>query len=144
MGKVKKKRQLIFWQLFSFPIKVMSKFFKNVLLTNDLRTLISMTLISFRRRDWKWMKKIILEYSSIPLFESFNGRNWKLISLFESLSGRKRNGYEGTLILLYSFKISNFHSSWNWEEWEGMKLDLIIFLLKLPKYPYVFNLFILK
>ena len=27
----------------------------------------------------------------------------------------------------------------NWEEWEGMKLDLMIFLLKLPKYPCIFN-----
>ena len=37
------------------------------------------------------MKRIILEYFSIPLFESFNGRNGKHISLFESLSGRERN-----------------------------------------------------
>ena len=28
----------------------------------------------------------------------------------------------------------------NWEEWKGMKLDLMSFLLKLPKYPYIFNL----
>ena len=28
----------------------------------------------------------------------------------------------------------------NWEEWKGMKLDLMNFLLKLPKYPYIFNL----
>ena len=27
----------------------------------------------------------------------------------------------------------------NWEEWKGMKLNLMIFLLKLPKYPYIFN-----
>ena len=38
---------------------------------------------------WKWMKIIILEYSSIPLFGSFNGGNWKLILLFESLSKRE-------------------------------------------------------
>ena len=25
------------------------------------------------------------------------------------------------------------------KEWEGMELDLINFLLKLPKYPYIFN-----
>ena len=25
--------------------------------------------------EWKLMKKIILEYSSIPFFESFNGGN---------------------------------------------------------------------
>ena len=41
---------------------------------------------------WKEMKKIILEYSSIPLFGSFNGGNRKLIPLFGSLSRRKWNG----------------------------------------------------
>ena len=41
---------------------------------------------------WKRMKRIILEYSSFPLFGSFNGRNGKLIPLFESLSERKWNG----------------------------------------------------
>ena len=40
----------------------------------------------------KGMKRIILEYSFIPLFESFNGGNEKLISLFGSLSGREWNG----------------------------------------------------
>ena len=30
---------------------------------------------------WKGMKRIILEYSSLPLFESFNGGNGKLIPL---------------------------------------------------------------
>ena len=35
------------------------------------------------------MKIIILEYSSLPLFESFNGENGKHIPLFESLSGRE-------------------------------------------------------
>ena len=38
------------------------------------------------------MKRIILEYSSIPLFGSFNGRNGKSILLFESLSKREWNG----------------------------------------------------
>ena len=85
------------------------------------------------------MKKIILEYSSLPLFEIFKGGNEKFIPLFESLSGRKCNRWEGTLIPLYSLKISNFHFLQNWEEWEGMKLDLMIFLLKLLKYPYIFN-----
>ena len=41
---------------------------------------------------WKGMKKIILKYSSLPLFESFNGRNGKHIPLFRSLSGREWNG----------------------------------------------------
>ena len=39
--------------------------------------------------EWKEMKRIILEYSSIPLFGSFNGMNGKLIPLFRSLSGRE-------------------------------------------------------
>ena len=41
---------------------------------------------------WKGMKKIILEYSSLSLFGSFNGGNEMLIPLFESLSGKKWNG----------------------------------------------------
>ena len=60
--------------------------------------------------EWKKMKRIILEYSFIPLFESFNGRNEKPIPLFRSLSGREWNEYEGALISLYSLKTSNFHS----------------------------------
>ena len=49
--------------------------------------------------EWKGMKRIILEYSSIPLFGSFNGGNEKSIFLFESLKlclrvykGRELNG----------------------------------------------------
>ena len=66
--------------------------------------------VSFGRREWNGMKRIILEYSSLPLFGSFNGGNGKSIPLFGSLSGREWNGYERTLIPLYSLKISNFHS----------------------------------
>ena len=51
--------------------------------------------------EWKGMKKIILEYSSILLFGSFNGENEKLIPLFRSLrlrlevhKGREWNGIE--------------------------------------------------
>ena len=62
------------------------------------------------------MKIIILEYSFILLFESFNGGNEKSIPLFGILSRREWNGKEGTLIPLYFFKISNFHSPWNWDE----------------------------
>ena len=90
------------------------------------------------------MKRIILKYSSFPLFGSFNGRNRKLIHLFGSLSKREWNRYEGTLILLYSLKISNFHSLQNLEEWEGMKLDLMIFFTKTPKIPLYIQSFILK
>ena len=60
--------------------------------------------------EWKEMKRIILEYSSLPLFRSFNGGNGKFIPLFGSFSGREWNGYERTLIPLYSLKILNFHS----------------------------------
>ena len=42
--------------------------------------------------EWKGMKRIIFEYSSIPLFESFNEGNGKSIPLFGSLSGREWNG----------------------------------------------------
>ena len=90
------------------------------------------------------MKRIILEYSSIFLFGNFNGRNGKLISLFGSLSIRKWNGYEGTLISFYSFKISNFHSPQYWDVWEGMKLDLMILFTKTLKIPLYIQLFILK
>ena len=90
------------------------------------------------------MKRIILEYSSIFLFGNFNGRNGKLISLFGSLSIRKWNGYEGTLISFYSFKTSNFHSPQYWDVWEGMKLDLMILFTKTLKIPLYIQLFILK
>ena len=40
---------------------------------------------------WKALKRIILKYSSIPLFGSFNKGNEKSIPLFGSLSGREWN-----------------------------------------------------
>ena len=53
----------------------------------------SLILIRLRLRlgeenemEWKGMKIIILEYSSISLFGSFNGGNGKPIPLFGSLS----------------------------------------------------------
>ena len=42
--------------------------------------------------EQKGMKRIILEYSFIYLFESFNGGTWKFIPLFGSLSGSEWNG----------------------------------------------------
>ena len=42
--------------------------------------------------EWKGMKRIILEYSFLHLFGSFNEGNGKLIPLFGSLSRRKWNG----------------------------------------------------
>ena len=47
---------------------------------------------SFRRRECKWMKRIILEYYFIPLFGSINGGNGKSIQLFGSLSRKELNG----------------------------------------------------
>ena len=46
----KEKKQLIFWQLFSFPIKVMSKLFYNGLLINTLRVLFSI----FHKLKWMY------------------------------------------------------------------------------------------
>ena len=42
--------------------------------------------------EWKGMKRIILEYSSLPLFESLNGGNGKLILLFGSLRPHLEEG----------------------------------------------------
>ena len=66
--------------------------------------------------EWKGIKRIILEYSSLPLFGSFNGGNGKLIPLFGSLNRREWNEHEGILIPLYFLKTSNLHSPQNWEE----------------------------
>ena len=70
-------------------------------------------------------ERIILEYSYLPLFRSLSERKW--------------NEYEETLIPLYFLKTSNFHSLQNWKELEGIKLDLMNFLPKLPKYPYIYS-----
>ena len=40
-----KKKQLMFWQFFSFPIKVISKLSLNRFLTSALRALVSISLI---------------------------------------------------------------------------------------------------
>jgi len=42
--------------------------------------------------EWKRIKKVFLEYSSLLLFGSFNEGNERSISLFGSLSGREWNG----------------------------------------------------
>ena len=52
--------------------------------------------------------------------------------------------WERILIPLYFLKTSNFHSPRSWEEWEGMKLDLMIFFTKTPKRPLYIQSFILK
>ena len=46
---------------------------------------------SFERREWNEMKRIILEYFFILLFECFNEMNGKLILLFWNLSGNEWN-----------------------------------------------------
>jgi len=40
---------------------------------------------------WKGIKRIILEYFSLPLFGSFNGENGKPIPLFGNLSEKEWN-----------------------------------------------------
>ena len=84
--------------------------------------------------EWKGMKKIILEYSSLPLFEGFNGRNGKSIPLFGSLSEKKWNGQEEILIPLYSLKTLNFHSPL---KLGGMGGNEIIFLESFTKNPKI-------
>ena len=54
------------------------------------------------------MKRIILEYSSLPLFGSFNGENEKFIPLFGSLSGRELNGTREQSFLFISLKSQIF------------------------------------
>ena len=54
--------------------------------------------------EWKEMKRIILEYSSLSSFGSFSGGNEKLIPLFKSLSGREWNEWGGEYSL---FSISS-------------------------------------
>ena len=97
----------------------------------------------WNRIEWNGIKRIFLEYSSLPLFGSFNGGNRMSIPLFGSLSGREWNGQEGMLIPPFSLKTSNFCSPKNWEEWEGMNLGLMKFLLKSLKYPFNISPFFL-
>ena len=78
------------------------------------------------------MKRIILEYSFLSLFESFNGGS---ILLFESLNVRKWSRLEGIHIPLYFFKISNFHSRPKFGGIEGNKIrfnDFFTITLKIP------------
>ena len=52
-------------------------------------TYIELGLVWEEGMEWKGMKRIILEYSFLPLFGSFNGGNGKPIPLFGGLSGRE-------------------------------------------------------
>ena len=89
------------------------------------------------------MKIIILKYSSLPLFRSFNGGNEKFILMFGSLSSRKLNGYEGTLIPFYFLKISNFHPL-KLGGIGGNGIRFNDFFTKTPKIPLYIQLLILK
>ena len=60
--------------------------------TLGLVILLRLRLGGENEMEWKGMERIILEYSSLPSFESFNEGNGKLIPLFRSLSKRKWNG----------------------------------------------------
>ena len=81
--------------------------------------------------EWKGMERIILEYSSLPLFGSFNGGNGKFIPLFGSFNGR--NGKPIPLFGSLSGREYSFLSIllkpqiFIPSEWERMQLDLIIF-----------------
>ena len=99
---------------------------------------------SFRRREWNGIKRIILEYSSLPLFGSFNGLNGKSIISFRSLIGREWNGYEGILISLYSLKTSNFHSPPKLGGIGGNEIKFNEFFNKILKILLYIQLFILK
>ena len=52
---------------------------------------LSLYLGGVNRIEWNEMKRIFLEYSSFPLFGSFNRGNKKSIPLFESLNGMELN-----------------------------------------------------
>ena len=87
--------------------------------------------------EWKEMKRIILEYSFFPLFESFNGKNGKLISLFGSLSGREYS------FLFISLKSQIFIPP-KLGEMRGNRIKFNNFFTKISKIPLYIQLFILK
>ena len=78
---------------------------------------------------WKW---IILEYSSLLLFGSFNGGNESPLHSLGILVGENGVGRR-ILILLYSFKTSNFSFPPKLGKLEGIKLNLMNFFTKTPK-----------
>ena len=78
---------------------------------------------------WKW---IILEYSSLLFFGSFNGGNESPLHSLGILVGENGVG-RGILIFLYSFKTSNFSFPQKLGKLEGIKLNLMNFFTKTPK-----------
>ena len=58
--------------------------------------------------EWKGIKRIILEYSSLLLFGSFNGENGKLFPLFESLVGGNKMSKREHLFLSIPLKSQIF------------------------------------
>ena len=89
------------------------------------------------------MKRIILEYSSLPLFGSFNRENEKFIPLFESLSERDLNGTREQSLLFISLKYQIFIPP-KLEGIRGNEIRLNEFFTKTPKIPLYIQLFNLK
>ena len=85
------------------------------------------------------MKRIILEYSSIPLFKSFNGGNRKPILLFESLS-RREHSFLSIILKPQIFIFPEIGRNGR----DRMKLDLMNFFTKTPKTPLYIQPFILN
>ena len=100
------------------------------------------------RNEWKWMKckEYLKDISSIILIGSLGIKNEKTIHLFRSLSRRKWNGQEGTLIPPISLKDSYFYSSQNWEELEETFIPFIsIINIYSIQFPYnLLNSFLYK
>ena len=51
--------------------------------------------------EWKRIKKTILEYSSLPLFGSFNGVNGKSIPLFRRAPLRRMEWNENNIFRIF-------------------------------------------
>ena len=70
----------------------------------------------------------------------FQWREWKIHSLiWEFKVGGNGMSRRKHPFLFIPLKSQIFIPPEIGEEWEGIELDLMIFLLKLTKYPYIFN-----
>ena len=79
--------------------------------------------------EWKWMKKIILKYSSLPLFGSLNGENEM---------GRREHSFLSIPLKPQIFISPNFGR--NRREW----IRFNEFFTKTPKIPLYIQPFILN
>ena len=68
--------------------------------------------------EWKEIKRIILEYSSLPLFWSFNWGNRKSIPLFGTLKWERMKWLKGNTHSSLFPQNLKFSFSQNWEELE--------------------------